>query len=166
MTPCDGTSTSETWCCGRQNTTCCAGGSDKAIILAPTRGVPTAPISTITAIVTVTAAQALRTNVQNTTQLNAQQSSSGTSQGAAAGIAIGILIGGMLIGGLASWFVTTRREREIRGLYAKPNTTPLSSSSRQDFSPVQMPVPSMRAGAVHALGVVTPPAEMDDYRRL
>ena len=165
MTPCDGTPTSKTWCCGRQNTTCCGGGDDKAIILAPTRVISTAPASTITATVTVTAQQTVQTDIDHTTQLNAQQSSSDVSTGAVAGMVVGTLIGGMLIGGLASWFIATKRQQWTRGLYVKSSIVPLGSSSQQHIFPTKMPLPSMREGVTHGLEVVAPPAEMDNCRR-
>ena len=163
MTPCDGTVTSETWCCGDQNTTCC-GDSNKAITLAPTFGISSTSATGAATVITVTASQPSGTNAQDATQPNTQQVSSGVSGGAAAGIAIGTLVAGILIGALVSWFVAKRQARRNQGLHATSSTFPQQSSNRQKGYPMQKSEPTTTTSA-HELGVVRPPAELDSEER-
>lgn len=78
MTPCDGTPTSETWCCGVGNTTCC--NSDSAINIPAQFGKQAASATT---------------DVPTATNTNPPSSSSsnGLSDGAKAGIGVGVARG-------------------------------------------------------------------------
>jgi hypothetical protein len=103
MTPCDGTPTSEKWCCGTHNIACC--GTDKEIALATVIGVPN------------TSSKASSTSKSSSTSTpisspNATQSSTQSSipkvltLGAKVGIGIGVVVIGLatVLGPLCFWW--------------------------------------------------------------
>lgn len=116
MTPCDGTATSEKWCCGLKNTDCC--GTDKEIVLAAVLGDATtssssasssssATTSSTTQTTPATSASTIaalltQTPTPTPTQTTDPVTQTGLSTGGKAGIGIGsaalalIAVGGIL----------------------------------------------------------------------
>ncbi|OJJ89527.1 EGFR-like transmembrane domain-containing protein [Aspergillus glaucus CBS 516.65] len=93
MTSCDGTPTSETWCCGINNTECC--NSDKAITIAASFGSSTSTPST-----------------SPSGSPSADNSSAGLSDGAKAGIGVGAAVGSIaIIAAVSFWFMRRRRQK-------------------------------------------------------
>jgi hypothetical protein len=102
MTPCDGTSTSEKWCCGTANTSCCA--TNPIAIPAkfgfdPTTDLRAAASNAVSSVQSSREASTLISSFSNlhsatgTAQASRPNSSSSLSGGAIAGIVIGSIIG-------------------------------------------------------------------------
>lgn len=117
MTPCDGTPTSGTWCCGT-STSCC--GTSDAIALAATLGSQTTS-SSATSSATPTSSPSPTSSASQTTTSAAATSSatstgtaSGLSGGAKAGIGIGAAAAGALLV-LGGMFLLWRRHGKNAG---------------------------------------------------
>lgn len=91
MTPCDGTATSATWCCGTHNTNCC--GTGQEISLAAILGAPssssTSSSATQTQITSTSQSSPSSTSIPTSTSTPTPPPAKGLSTGAKAGIGIG-----------------------------------------------------------------------------
>ncbi|KAF2152072.1 hypothetical protein K461DRAFT_294924 [Myriangium duriaei CBS 260.36] len=116
LTPCDGTATSTSWCCGHNNTACCGKGGPEEVILSATlaglaawQASSTASASSATS---TPSSSASTTPPPSSTPSDSAKSSKGLSTGAKAGIGIGAAVGGLaLIGTLAFILVVLRRKK-------------------------------------------------------
>lgn len=133
MTPCDGTPTSETWCCRLDNTTCC--NSDSAINIPAQFGKQAASATT---------------GVPTATNTNSPSSSSsnGLSDGAKAGIGVGVAVGAIgIFAILAFWILRQRRQlkqqQEQQSKIGEFNMAKVvAGSGYQGYATVQSPGPS------------------------
>ncbi|KAE9379836.1 hypothetical protein N431DRAFT_432220 [Stipitochalara longipes BDJ] len=111
MTPCDGTSTSATWCCGTHNTNCC--GTGQAIVLAAVLGsASSSSISTsATPYPSTSTSQSGASFTPTPTPSPSPTSlpSSGLSTGAKAGIGIGSVALAALVAGAILLFFFKRK---------------------------------------------------------
>lgn len=102
MSPCDGTDTSLTWCCGN-STSCC--DTDRAVHL------PTDIYGTTSAFTSSNAASSTSSPSSTSTDSSSQGSSSGLSSGAKAGVGVGVGVGVCLIIALLVVSFLLRRRR-------------------------------------------------------
>ncbi|KAF2147903.1 hypothetical protein K461DRAFT_316381 [Myriangium duriaei CBS 260.36] len=116
MTPCDGTNSSSTWCCGANTTSCCGKGSPSEITLRPTLVAvissttsSTSPSSTSTS----SATQSSSPPSSSSTQTSTSSQASGLSTGAKAGIGVGVALGAVLaFAGLIFFVLAWRRKKQ------------------------------------------------------
>lgn len=131
MTPCDGTNSSQTWCCGG-STACCGNPALKPITLARAFGVSSSATAsrTISTRTTSTRAPAFTTRASDTSSSSSapENNGGGLSTGAKAGIGVGVplglaaLVGALLLG--IRWYRKRderAREAEAQNLMHRPN---------------------------------------------
>lgn len=141
MTPCDGTLTSETWCCGADNKNCC--GSDSAISIAALFGAP----STSTAQTASATSNAATSSAATATATSISSSSTGLSDGAKAGIGVGVGVGAVavaVIAAVAFWAVRRRKQKgNVANKIYVAGTGPVAAAAMpeacQGYTVVQTP---------------------------
>jgi hypothetical protein len=125
MTPCDGTSTSEKWCCGAFNTACCA--TNPIVIPAKFQnGAQTSLQATVSSALSssgpagAASTQVSISSVSSSTSTTTQASNSGSSASLSGAAIAGIVIGSIIVVLLALivGFVLARRRQ------ASPNIAP------------------------------------------
>jgi len=140
MTPCDGTATSKTWCCGADNKECC--GSDRAITIAALFGASTTSTmetaSATSNTATSSAAMATATNITS--------SSTGLSDGAKAGIGVGVGVGTVTVIATVAFWLVRRRKQKVNGANKSEiaETGPVAAAAAvpetyQEYTVVQVP---------------------------
>ena len=123
MTPCDGTSSSEKWCCGTHNTDCC--GTGQEIVLAASLGISSTSSTTSPSTSTPSQSSQTHTSSSSTSSPTASSSPSGLSTGAKAGIGIGSVGLAVLIVGTVFLFMFLKKK-------SGPHTTEVASPNPQE----------------------------------
>jgi hypothetical protein len=141
LTPCDGTSTSERWCCG--NSTGCCDGSGKAVVLlaqtlAAFQATPTSTRvrSGTTNFASSTEIQGVATSTEASSQSKngTNRKSGGLSVGAKAGIGVGAGVGALVLLGLG-FFLSTVRQWKKAADAAKYDRSAEIKSPVQAYAP-------------------------------
>lgn len=138
MTPCDGSLTSETWCCGAGNNCC---GSDSAITIAALFGAS----STSTAQTASATSNEATSSAATATATRISSSSTGLSDGAKAGIGVGVGVGAVaVIAAVAFWAVRRRKQKgTVANKIDVAGTGPVVAAAvpeaYQGYTVVQMP---------------------------
>ncbi|KAF2737742.1 hypothetical protein EJ04DRAFT_95922 [Polyplosphaeria fusca] len=150
MTPCDGTSTSERWCCGDSISCCGVDNNVNLQIVAATLGAPTT-----TAISSLPLPSASSTSIiptSSTTNVPSAASSSELSTGAKAGIGVCAAVGaiGLFIAG---YFFARRKGAHRAQPDDKPYTdTVFYARMEEKFAPLgEMEAKSVQPVSVHEL---------------
>ncbi|KAF2119766.1 hypothetical protein BDV96DRAFT_353030 [Lophiotrema nucula] len=137
VTPCDGTSTSEKWCC-ENSTACC--NTDTAIVIPQVLG-----RANLSASVSSSASAPLSPATATSSPTAAAHSSGGISGGQITGVVVGSIIGGLLMGlvGFLVWFrwqrgrAMTAKENNEQGVFehriAPQDSRELEAESRHEL---------------------------------
>ncbi|KAJ9293795.1 hypothetical protein DTO271G3_7422 [Paecilomyces variotii] len=131
VTPCDGTPTSTTWCCGLNNTACC--NSTSAITVPALFGATSTSTST---------SSSKSTSTENATSSSpsatANNASSGLSTGAKAGVGVGVAAGAIAIIAVVVFLLRARRRSklETHPQYPLPESTDKSAHELRGAGPL------------------------------
>ena len=112
LTPCDGSATSEYWCCGSSRS--CCGTSDQVQINSTFASNATATASTSTT------ATPTATGTSSSSPTTTASASSGLSSGAKAGIGIGAAVGAIAVIAALVFFFRRRRNPRLSVGYRAP----------------------------------------------
>jgi hypothetical protein len=168
MTPCDGTSTSEKWCCGTGNTSCCA---TNPIAIAAKFGFDTTTSLRASASNAVSSTQSSRESSTSISSFNNLSSATGTPQasnlnkssslsgGAIVGIVIGSVIGVAVVF-LAGVFLARKKLRsrdtappmQTTGptYYHEQKVPPSYTAEAMDSQIVEAPATSIRGHEIRS----------------
>lgn len=139
MTPCDGTATSEKWCCGDSNK-CCLQGRDDFVLLAQTLGEPVPTSSANSDMNSATESSSITGSIPASSSTNTAAPESprngGLSTGAKAGIGVGaavgaltLLAGGFFIAKALQWKKKAARAKEINNMGYAGEEQPIQYNS-------------------------------------
>ncbi|CAN9480881.1 unnamed protein product [Alternaria alternata] len=122
MTPCGNAGTATKWCCGTNNTACCSGSAEQAMLVPLSLA---APSSTTSASSSPTSSP--------TSSVVTKKETSGLSTGAKAGIGIGAAVGSLALIGVVVGLVLCARRRAKE---EKSEYNPYKNSSRPGYHAV------------------------------
>ena len=122
MTPCGNAGTATKWCCGTNNTACCSGSAEQAMLVPLSLA---APSSTTSASSSPTSSP--------TSSVVTKKETSGLSTGAKAGIGIGAAVGSLALIGVVVGLVLCARRRAKE---EKSEYNPYENSSRPGYHAV------------------------------
>ncbi|KAL2828182.1 hypothetical protein BDW59DRAFT_159775 [Aspergillus cavernicola] len=154
ITPCDGTDTSETWCCGT-DTSCC--GTDDEIhvpsdIYTSSTSTPTSTSTSTSTSTTQTSADSSTSTPTSAPESESEQSDT-LSDSAKAGVGVGVAVGAVAIVASVVFFLLRRRKTKAAAGAAmssaySPTTQPLASSSGglHELDQAQVPTYEKPAG--------------------
>ncbi|KAF2150174.1 hypothetical protein K461DRAFT_323620 [Myriangium duriaei CBS 260.36] len=163
MTPCDGTASSKTWCCGHNNTACCGKGLPDEYTISPTiAGLAAYRTSQTQSTVTTssTTSQSSTPNFQSATPASSSTipPSKGVSGGAKAGIGIGVGLGLIALVSVAVLLIFMRKRRA-----QKSQATSSDTAEHSEHAYMWDPQPGTGPAELQT-SYTDGPAEMEAYK--